>query len=450
MKRIRRIQSRAMRWGRRKKPIQVGSGHFIEEEETTMRSSQKENITHGPKTRLDGIETEPAADNLGRNTATGPVEARSSEHTHFNSNTPNANDQSILNWPLFNLSDAYEERSPIQYIVGNIFPLPSLSIVYGSPGSFKSFLLADLACCIAGGIDWLPPFGDPIGKGQPVRQGGAVWIDFDNGQLRTLDRFKALGSAMDLPEDIPLKIYSMPYPVFDARNQIQIIELQALIALLNTRLVIIDNLAMISGDADENSADMAEIFNNLRRISEITRTAVVVIHHPRKGPQPQGRAGDRLRGHSSIEAAIDLALYMERSGDNLSVEIKPTKARDSMVESFFARFGLELDQNDQLTKARFYSITGSLNNQTVKVMEAIWEALADGELNKGDLASRVMKLLEETDAKNVGENSIRDTIKAMHDKGFLIMSKGKNNAQLFSRNPDKPYKTLADEEGDSP
>jgi hypothetical protein len=399
--------------------------------------------------RLGGLQTEPAADNLGWGPATGPAEAHSSEHTYHNSNTSDANDQSIMNWQSFDLADAYKERPPIEFIVGNIFPLPSLSIVYGSPGSFKSFLLADLACCIAGGKEWLPPFGDPLGMGQSVSQGGAIWIDFDNGQLRTLDRFKALGSTMQLPEDVPLKIYSMPVPVFDARDQIQVIELQVMIAIHGAKLVIIDNLAMISGNADENSADMAEIFNNLRQISEITRTAIVVIHHPRKGSQTQGREGDRLRGHSSIEAAIDLALYMKRSGNDPMVDIKPTKARDSLVEPFSARFDFEVDQNDQLTKARFCSITGSLDNQTVKVMDAIWEVLAGGELNQGDLIEDVKNLHEETDGDSVGMNRIRKAIKIMHDQGFLQMNKGKNNASLFSHNPDKPYKRFPDGEGDS-
>jgi hypothetical protein len=397
--------------------------------------------------RSQNNETEPVAENLGRGTATGPAEVRPSEHTHHNSNTSDTYDQSVINWQSFDLADAYKERPPIEFVVGNIFPLPSLSIVYGSPGSFKSFLLADLVCCVAGGIDWLPPFGDLLGKGQPVTQGGAVWIDFDNGRTRTLDRFKALGTAMDLPEDVPLKIYSMPYPVFDARNLAHIIELQALIALHDAGLVIIDNLAMISGDADENSADMAEIFNNLRQISEITRTAIVVIHHPRKGSQTQGRAGDRLRGHSSIEAAIDLALYMERSGNNLTVDIKPTKARDSLVETFSARFDFEVDQDNQLIKARFYSITGGIDNRTVMVMDAIWEALADGEFNKGDLSKDVRILLEDTDVKNIGINKIGEIIEEMHEQGFLKMRKGDNNARLYSRNSDKPYEKFSDEKG---
>ena len=394
-------------------------------------------------------ETEPVADNLGRGTATGPAEGRSSEHTRSNSNTSNANDHSILNWPFFNLSDAYVERPPEQYIVGNIFQLPSLSIVYGSPGSFKSFLLADLACCVASGKDWLPPFGDPNGKGQPVIQGGAVWIDFDNGQRLTLDRFKALGTAMGLPEDVPLRFTSMPFPGFDARDPLQIIELQVIIEDQHAKLVIFDNLVTISGDADENSAEMAKIFYNLRRLSDNTGTAIVVLHHPTKGSQHQGRLGDRLRGHSSIEAAIDLALYMERSGDSPSVEIKPTKVRGSHIEVFFARFDFQNDQNGQLAIARFFSTAGSLNIQTGIVMETIWEALADGGLNKGDLTKDVKKLIKETGSKNIGIGKIGEIIDEMHEQGFLLMEPGDNNAQIFSRNPDKPYKTMADEEGDS-
>ena len=450
MKRIQRILIRVARLGHRIKHLQDGPNSNIEEEETAIRSSPEEKITQISDTQLDENETEPAADNLGRGTATGPAEAHSSEHTHFNSNTSDAYNQSVLNWPSFDISDAFEERQPIQYIVGKILPLPSLSIVYGSPGSFKSFLLADLACCVAGGKDWLPPFGDPDGTGQPVTQGCAVWIDFDTGRRRTLDRFKALGTAMDLSKDLPLKIYSMPSPVFDARNPNHVIELEVLLDLHEAKLVIIDSLAMVSGDADENSADMAEVFKNFRQISEHTSTAIVVVHHPRKGVPDQRRMGESLRGHSSIEAAIDLALFMRRIGNDHTVDIKPTKVRDAAIEPFSARFAFEVDQDDQLTKARFYSITGSLDNQTVMVMDAIWEALGNGELNKGDLTSKVIELLKDTDAKNVGINQISKIIESMHDQGFLNMSRGKNNAQIFSRNPDKPYKTLTDEEGGSP
>ncbi len=45
----------------------------------------------------------------------------------------------------------------MEYIAGRLFALPSLNILYGAPGTLKSFLLADLAVCVAGGLEWLPP-----------------------------------------------------------------------------------------------------------------------------------------------------------------------------------------------------------------------------------------------------------------------------------------------------
>jgi hypothetical protein len=82
-------------------------------------------------------------------------------------------------------------------------------------------------------------------------------------------------------------------------------------------------------------------------------------------------------------------------------------------------------------------------------MAVIWDALADDDFNKGELTSRVKELLEGSDAENVGENRIGKTVTDMHEQGFLLMNKGKNNAQIFSRNPDKPYKRFSDGEGDS-
>ena len=365
-------------------------------------------------------------------------------------NSNNSDEWSIRDWEYFSLFDAFAKRPPIQYIVGNIFSLPSLNIVYGAPGSFKSFLLADLACCVAGGKDWLPNFGDANGGGITVNHSAVIWIDFDNGQRRTLERFKALGNAIQLPGDVPLHIYSMPTPVFNAANVDQYYELEEIIKGHNAKFVIFDNLAMISSRVDENSSEMAKIFMNLRRLSDLTDSAIVVIHHPSKGTYSQDRLGDSLRGHSSILAAIDLALYTKQDGKNLSVDIKPTKVRDSIVEPFTARFDSEIDQNCQLTRARFYSSTGSLDNKTVDVMGAISEALTDGKLNKGDLTSKTNELLKDTDAINVGLGKIGNIIEEMFSQGFIVRHKGKNNAQLFSLNPDKPFKRLSNEEGDSP
>ena len=96
-------------------------------------------------------------------------------------------------WQARTLADAYTQRPPVEYAVTGLFALPSLNIIYGAPGSLKSFLAADMAVSIAAGLPWLPeaPW-QPGAVAIPTRQAPVMWLDFDNGRNRTDDRFEAL------------------------------------------------------------------------------------------------------------------------------------------------------------------------------------------------------------------------------------------------------------------
>jgi hypothetical protein len=72
----------------------------------------------------------------------------------------------------FHLGRRLQDPSPLIYVVEGLFPLPSLSIVYGAPGTIKSLLMADLAICAAAGLPWLPPLPHLLGvRRPPIRRG---------------------------------------------------------------------------------------------------------------------------------------------------------------------------------------------------------------------------------------------------------------------------------------
>jgi len=302
----------------------------------------------------------------------------------------------------------------------------------------KSFLLGDLACCVAGGINWLPSIQNNPGDALTVIQAPVVWLDFDNGQRRTHDRFAALGHALKLPEDAPLYYYSMPEPKLDARNKAQMEILASIIESHSAKLVVIDNLGAISGGADENLAEMISVFGNLRWLSEKTGAAVVVIHHPRKANGYTSRKGEAIRGHSSIEAALDLALLVEREPDSKLITIQSTKTRGSDVEPFGAMFTYEEKDNGDLLEARFFAqatgnLAGNAKNKEERIMKAILKCLGDDTLNKTTLVSKARQEL----GYGIGGKRIRSTIASMVAQGYLNCANGDNNAQLYSRNPDK-------------
>lgn len=335
-------------------------------------------------------------------------------------------------WQAFSLADAYVERPPVEYVAAGLFALPSLNIVYGAPGTLKSFLLADLAICAAAGGDWLPPapwINGNLARGIPTRQTPAMWLDFDNGRRRTHDRFGALGRARRLPAETPLTYYSMPSPWLDASNKASIGGLALRMQERGVRLVVVDNLGVVSGDADENSGDMVAVMSEFRQLAEESGAAVVLIHHQRKGNGSIGRAGDSLRGHSSIEAALDLALLVEREELSDTIGIKATKVRGADVLPFSAVFTYQARPDGELDTALFYGIASDDNRSGVAIEREILAALIATALNKSDLTKAVKEILPE-----VGVNRIRDMIDRMAATGRLRLSAGKNNTEkIYSR-----------------
>ena len=331
-------------------------------------------------------------------------------------------------WLPFYIADAYLERPPVEYIAAGLFPLPSLNIVYGAPGCLKSFILADLAISAAVGETWLPaaPW-QPGSTGFETRQAPVIWIDFDNGELKTHERIGALARARNIPGDAPFYYYTMPNPWLDANNP----DSTAMLALRaknhNARLIVIDNLGTVSGGVDENSGAMIAVMSNLRRLAEDTGAAVIVIHHQRKGNGMGSRAGDSLRGHSSIEAAIDLALHVEREQDSDTVTIKSTKTRGVDVLPFSAVLTYtHRGASDDLETARFYGIAAADTSSNRALEKAILEALDGKSLNQAALASAVKDSMPD-----MGINRIRDYINRLEKSKVLASQPGAKNAKVY-------------------
>ncbi len=329
-------------------------------------------------------------------------------------------------WKAFTLQDAYIERPPAEYIAAGLFTLPSLSIVYGAPGTLKSFVMADLAVSVAAGKLWLPPAPwQPGGAGIETKQAPVMWLDFDNGELRTHERFGSLARARDLPESTPIFYYSMPMPWLDASKPETISQMILRAKEKETGLIVIDNLGLISGGVDENSAAMISVMSQLRQLAEGTAAAVVVIHHQRKGNGFKGRAGDTLRGHSSIEAAIDLGLLVEREEGSDTITMKSTKTRGQDVYPFSGVFTYEHIEPGRLYKAMFYGLPVIDTNSTAAIEKAILEALEGESMNQTEL----VKAVKET--CTAGENRIIDMIKRLQNTKKIKAAAGPHNSRVY-------------------
>ena len=352
-------------------------------------------------------------------------------------------DRLVGQWKVFSLEDAYAERPKRRYILEGLLPYPSLSIVFGGPGSLKSMLLADMCMCVAVGKRWLEPLPSDKRAGVTFATNAVpiLWIDFDNGTELSHGRFEAVGKAHEIPAShANVRYVSMPRPWLDASKPAMITELAEVITRHGSRLVIIDNLGLITGDTEENSAKMAQVMGNLRWLCEAAQCAIIIIHHHRKsaGATDKGvRKGESLRGHSSIEAALDLALLVERKEGSDSVAVFATKVRGyTDFTSFGARFTYEHKEGTKdLASARFFAEQAmSIEEATIlKIGNTIKNVLiADGALNTGDIVSEVRdQLASEPGGKAPAINKVRGILKHLAETGEVAES-GNRSERLYS------------------
>lgn len=333
-------------------------------------------------------------------------------------------------WPVLTLEDAYLPRPPVQYVIDALFPLPSLSIVYGAPGSYKTLLMADAGLCVAGGRPWLEamPGGEPVAARRTLQQ-PVFYLDFDNGERQMHEKVEALARSRNLPADTPFYYTSMPLPWLDARTEATMDLLADYVLRLGARFVVIDNLGTVSGGIEENSSGMIQVIAAFRQLAERTGAAVVLIHHQRKTSGIKARAGESLRGHSSIEAALDLALLVDRKERATDVEISSTKTRGVDVWPFGAMFTYEHRPGTvDLETARFYGCPAGDEDSDAAIRATIL-ALATNEpgIQKTNLEKHASEIHAGTPRKRIREN-----LDAAIKNGNLRFEIGPNNAkQLY-------------------
>lgn len=332
-------------------------------------------------------------------------------------------------WQVFTLADAYKPRPPLQYVIEDLFLLPSLSIIYGAPGTFKTFVMADAAMCVAAGLPWLEP--SPGASGVTARQTlqkPVLWADFDNGARRSHERMAALARVRELPADTPFFYVAMPTPWLDAGNPDSMAMLTDHVWQYCAKLVVIDNLGTVAGTADENSAAMVQVLAVFRQLAERTGAAVVLIHHQRKTASIRARAGETLRGHSSIEAALDLALLVEREERASTIQLKSTKVRGVDVWPFGAVFTYEHQAGTtELHTARFSGVQVEDVASDMSVMQAVLKLVSEHPgILKGEL-----KKQSKTTLLDVGLNRIGNIVDKLVGQGSLVMEAGERGAKQY-------------------
>lgn len=202
--------------------------------------------------------------------------------------------------------EALEAMPPQQWRIKGVFPIEGLAVVYGASTAGKSFLSLEMAASIGDGL----PFFEHATKPAAVLYVGLEGEGGYRGRVVAWQRYH--GRA--IPDSV--RFLLQPFRLTDPQD---VADLAAVCP--PGCVVFIDTLNRAAPGMDENSSrDMGAVIEGAKTLQRLIGGLVVLVAHTGKD------SAKGLRGHSSLFAALDAAVLVNR--DDSARSWKVDKAKD--------------------------------------------------------------------------------------------------------------------------
>jgi hypothetical protein len=205
---------------------------------------------------------------------------------------------------------------PPAWHIKNVVPHAELGVIFGEPGSGKSFYSFDMVAAVARGVPW---------RGHKTKRGRVVYVVAE-GASGFRNRINAYCATHGI-EELDLYILAAAPDFMEAKDIIELTN--AIRALGPVSIVVVDTLARVSAGANENSGeDMGRVLGHCGTIHAVTGATVLLIHHSGKD------ASKGARGWSGIKGAVDFELEITREEQNRTAKVSKIKDGEGEGERF--------------------------------------------------------------------------------------------------------------------
>ena len=217
--------------------------------------------------------------------------------------------------------------TPPDELVEGVLTAGDGSVLYGDSNSGKTFLMIDMACAVARGVEWM---------GRKTEPGLVVYLAAESpASVRSRLQAYQKHHGVKVPN---FAIVQSPIDLFDGDADtdkvIQVVRQLEQQRGQKARLIIGDTLARLSAGANENAGqDMGLVVRRFDRIRTECKAHFCLIHHSGKS------AAAGARGWSGVRAAVDTEIEISDSPTGRCCEI--TKQRDLSTKG--DRIGFKLD-----------------------------------------------------------------------------------------------------------
>lgn len=226
--------------------------------------------------------------------------------------------------------DFAAQESNLKWLIKGFLPKANLGVLFGESGSGKSFAMLDLSAAICRGMEFW--------NGHRVTKGRVLYVVAE-GVSGFRQRIKAYCHQQAIPRIGMDVIYDV------TPNLTNVAQITDLISEIRQRepydLIVMDTFAQVMAGADENNGqDVGNALAQCKRIANRSGAMVLLVHHSGKD------ASKGSRGHSSIKAACDVEIKVERSNDTRSITTSKMKDGVEGIGYLFSLHTVVLSQDE--------------------------------------------------------------------------------------------------------
>lgn len=184
--------------------------------------------------------------------------------------------------------------------------------LFGPPKSYKSFVMLDMAGCVAAGIPW---------AGNRTEQTKVLYVVAEG--VRGIKRRVRAWEAQNKRTMVGVHFHERAVQLGDRKDVSTLIRTAK---RGGYQFIILDTQARCTVGLDENSAsEMGLVVAALDVLKEVTGACVALVHH-------SGTNGGRARGSTAILGALDAEFEVEADKRNMSVRMR-TRAQKDLAEA---------------------------------------------------------------------------------------------------------------------
>ena len=232
---------------------------------------------------------------------------------------------------------------PVAIIEGLIFENTKV-VIYGQPGSGKTFIALDMALSISTEKKFLE---------KSVKGGGVLYLSGE-GHAGIKKRIIAWEKHNETKE--AERFYLCP-DALDLTNEKVVDELIRQISSkkIAPKVIVVDTLAMYMHDADENSSmEMGAFLRGCEKIKKVFKCTILIVHHSGKSAGSGERGSSALRGGADTmlevtEKAGKITLSCDKQKDaepSGAIKLQLSVVEGSCVVTFYDSKGGHIDLTD--------------------------------------------------------------------------------------------------------